>query len=173
MTILLSLIITFTTVNNPEPEFGDWVCDAIREVKNVDFVLLPNSIFAENTSYRTDTLILTTLSNKELNKLISKNITLSNLIPISGFTIIIDSLGNLNAIPNNTKEKYLLITTKSVIPYDFDKSIILNQTITEIVASYIQNRNYISYPKADRYLFTVGASTSNLPKTTAVEKEKS
>jgi hypothetical protein len=53
MTILLSLIITFTTVNNPEPEFGDWVCDAIREVKNVDFVLLPNSIFAENTSYRT------------------------------------------------------------------------------------------------------------------------
>lgn len=160
MNILLSLIVSFLTVNNAEPQFGYWVSDVIRHEKNVDFVILPNVIFSDTISYQTDSLISTTISIKELNQLVSKKATLSNYLPISGFSIIIDSLGNYKAVPNSVKERYSLITTKSI--YGSVSTTILTDRITDILISYLEKRNYIYFPKLNRYLYS-GFSSPSVP----------
>jgi len=170
MTILLSLIISFTTISNPEPELGYWVCDAIRQEKNIDFVILPYSIFIDSISYKIDTIIITYVSVKELNQIVSKNLSLPNLIPISGFAVIIDSLGNLKTIPNKIKEKYSLITTKSL--NGLQKVTILNERISEILISYLQKGNYITFPQINRYLFSGYNSKSPQSTPNIVESPK-
>jgi comEA protein len=137
--------------SNPEPQVGYWVCDAIKQEKQVDFVILPNTIFSDNTSYTIDTLVITSISLKDLNQLLSKNLLLPNFVPISGFTINSDSLGNYQAVPNNVnvKDKYSLITTKPL--YNSDKATILSERINDILISYLSKGNRFIFPQMNRY----------------------
>jgi comEA protein len=169
MFIVFSLIIAITIPFNTELQIGYWTCDVIRQEMNVDFVILPNIAFSDSTLYKTDSLILTVISIRELNEIISENTTLSKLVPIAGFTVIIDSSGNYKALPNNTKEQYSLITTKSITQQRKVK--VLTNKITDILVSYLKKQNHISLPQMNRYQFvtqTNNLEPSNEPKSTKV-----
>lgn len=151
MIFLLALFISFLPVPNLEPQVGYWVCDAIRREKNADFVILPNTIFSDSAPYQIDSLVLSQVSIKELNQILSKNFVFPNFIPISGFTVIIDSIGNYKAVPNKVKEKYLLVTTKSL--FCSNKTIILSEPIIEIFIAYLNKEKQLIFDKTNRYLF--------------------
>lgn len=147
MSFLLSLIISISTISNPEPQVGYWICDAIRQEKNVDFVILPHTIFTDVTS---DSLVLTYISLPELNQLLAKNLNLDNLIPISGFTILIDTLRSYEIKPDNIKEQYFLITTKSL--FNSDKATRLSEGIIEIFISHLNKAKHLELYPTNRYV---------------------
>jgi len=159
MSLFLILIVSVTNLNSLEPEVGYWACDIMRQETNVDFVVLPNSVFIDSLSYKTDTLITAQISIKELIQIVNQNSSLTNLIPISGFSIIFDSLSNINIVVTQPKkEPYLLLTTQNIRGINNiknNKSIkIINQIIPDIIKNYLISGNQIKYPVLNRYLYS-------------------
>ena len=140
------------TITNPEPELDYWICDVIKQETNSDLVVLPNKILTDSILFKTDTLINIKLDNIEFNLFLSNNLSITNLLPISGFTIIFDSVSNFKIMPNIIKEKYSLITTKSL--NHLANATIMDENISEIIIAYLQKSNYISFPKLNRYLYS-------------------
>jgi DNA uptake protein ComE-like DNA-binding protein len=159
MSIFFLIIFSLSNTINPEPQLGYWVCDIIRQEKNIDFVLLPESAL----STQSETLIISPISINELNQLIYLNLMPSNLIPLSGFNVVVDSASLVKIAPNQVKEKgYFLLTTKSLAGLssitNHKKISTLNQTITDILISYLGKGNQITEPKMNRYQFMFQSS---------------
>ncbi len=156
------LLISILTFNNyQEPQIGYWVCDAIKQEKNVDLVILPavDDIFNLN-----DTLIIAAIAHKELNQLISNKLKLPNIMPIAGFTIAIDN--NIVTIkPYISKINYSLITTKSFCP---STGTIINDKIKDIFLSYLNKSDEYLLPQSSRYQIY----QSNLQETENREMQK-
>jgi competence protein ComEA len=159
MSLFLILIVSVTNLNSLEPEVGYWVCDVMRQETNVDFVVLQNSVFIDSLSYKTDTLVTAQISMKELIQIVNQNSSITNLIPISGFSVIFDSTNNLTIIVSQPKkEPYLMLTTQNIQGINNiknNKSIKrFNQIIPDIIENYLISGNQIKYPVLNRYLYS-------------------
>lgn len=156
MHTVLALFLLLVNYLNPEPQFGYWICDAIKEIKQVDLVILPNTIFKDSIAFKNDSLVLIKLANQELNRLLSKNYDTEHPFPISGCVISTDTLHNIIFIPNHEKDTYSLVTSKLFNPYN--QSVVIKQNIIDIISLYLQKTNHITYPNLNRYIYPIPKS---------------